>query len=112
MKLRRTIKPSLKSPKRYWKPKEFELEGICMPDTPKLERPMIIWSQCYPDFSDTMCFDFDDLTPAEFMCNLMLSNKLEFDSIVKCVMVIMESSGGKLIIKYYVQLTIKKSIGQ
>jgi hypothetical protein len=94
MKLRRTIKPNLKSPKKFWKPKEFLLENICMPLVPKEDRPMIIWSQNYPFFSDTICLDYDDLTPAEFMCNLMLSNKLEFDSIVKCVMVVMESSGG------------------
>jgi len=94
MKLRRTIKPNLKSPKRYWKPKEFELESICMPDTPKLERPMIIWSQNYPNFSDSMCFDYDTLEPSEFMVNLLYLTKLNQDSIYKCVMAVMESSSG------------------
>jgi len=92
--LRRTVKPSLRSPRRYWKPKNLDFDKICMPSIPKEERPMIIWSQDYPNFSDTMCFDYDGLRPSEFMCNLLLSSGLNPDSISKCVMAVMESSSG------------------
>jgi len=94
MKFTRTIKNRLTSPKWSWKPKEFELESICMPNITKEERPMIIWSQNYPDFSDTMCFDYDNLKPSEFMVNLLYLTKLDQDSIYKCVMAVMESSSG------------------
>jgi hypothetical protein len=110
MKLTRTIKQTINSPKRSWKPQEFELEDICQPDVPKLERPMIVWGQCYPNFSDTLCFDYDNLEPSEFMVNLIPNpnNKLKVsnsndnllnssdttNSVFDCVLAIMESSSG------------------
>jgi|GEM_PF-5140818 len=93
MKLTRTIKEKLNSPKRSWKPKEFELEEVCQPDVPKLDRPMIIWGQCYPNFSDTLCFDYDDLTPAEFMVNIPNSSDTT-NSVFDCILAVMESSNG------------------
>jgi hypothetical protein len=105
MLLKRTIKDKVNSPKYTWKPQEFELEDICRPDVPKLERPMVVWGQCYPNFSDTLCFDYDDFEPSEFMVVLKeglkvsQNNNLEnssdtSNSIFHCVLAVMESSSG------------------
>lgn len=84
----------MKSPKRYWKPKNIELEKICMPNVPKEKRPMVIWSQNYPEFSNTMCFDYDYLSPSSFLQDMDSPNRLNPEDIYNCVMAVMESSSG------------------
>jgi len=94
MKLRRTVKPSMRAPKKYWKPKNLDFSKICMPDVPKEDRPLVVWSQDYPNFSDTMAFDYDYFSPESFMDDMNSTDRLNPEAIYDCIMAVFESASG------------------
>jgi hypothetical protein len=83
-----------KKKKEDWKVWVFELDEI--PDNkPKLERDMIMWQKLdHENFSDTLCFDFDTITPDNFMKKLEESKNDNSNSIFNSVLFVEESFKG------------------
>jgi len=83
-----------KKKKEDWEVWEFELDEI--PDNkPKLDRDMIMWQKLdHENFSDTLCFDFDTITPDNFMKKLEESKNDNSNSIFNSVLFVEESFKG------------------